>query len=75
MPKMAADTSGEKSLEKIMKVDLLRDKTPEEITEIWTKYFSQEVTFFLLQLTTEELLIRRNYSAHYKLYRKQSILF
>ena len=57
MPKMSADTSGEKSLEKIMKVDLLRDKTPEEITEIWTKYFSQEVTFFLLQLTTEELLI------------------
>jgi len=42
MPKMSADTSGEKSLEKIMKVDLLRDKTPEEITEIWTKYFSQE---------------------------------
>jgi len=42
MPKKSADTRGEKSLEKIMKVDLLRDKTPEEITEIWTKYFSQE---------------------------------
>ena len=46
MPKKSADTRGEKSLEKIMKVDLLRDKTPEEITEIWTKYFSQEVMFF-----------------------------
>jgi len=42
IPKMSADTSGEKSLEKIMKVDLLRDKTPEEITEIWTKYFSKQ---------------------------------
>ena len=42
---MSADTSGEKSLEKIMKVDLLRDKTPEEITEIWTKYFAKQVLY------------------------------
>jgi len=29
-----------KTLEKIMKLDLLKDKTAEEITEIWTKHFT-----------------------------------
>eukprot|EP00088_Acartia_fossae_P037000 TRINITY_DN3818_c0_g1_i8.p1 TRINITY_DN3818_c0_g1~~TRINITY_DN3818_c0_g1_i8.p1 ORF type:complete len:284 (-),score=64.29 TRINITY_DN3818_c0_g1_i8:153-1004(-) len=40
--KKATDSASSKSLDKVVKLDLLKDKTPEEITEIWTKHFSQQ---------------------------------
>jgi len=33
---------GKKSLDKIMKTELLHDKTTEEITQIWTKHFADQ---------------------------------
>jgi len=38
----AASSTTTKSLDKIMKVELLQDKSAEEITQIWTKYFSDQ---------------------------------
>jgi len=34
--------TGAKSLDKVMKLELLQDKTTEEITQIWTKHFTEQ---------------------------------
>merc|ERR1719167_430415 len=42
-PRMSVPSqSSTKSLDKIMKTELLQDKTAEEITQIWTKHFAEQ---------------------------------
>ena len=59
-----ARASRKKVLEKVMKLELLEDKTPEEIAVIWTEFWRQKVIIYLLWLFSFSFITGRCLCCH-----------